>query len=140
LATEEVRRGVILSITSFIANSYFDLLSLDAQLDIAKRTVDSREKSLGLFQQRWERGDISQLEISQLESEYWYAKSQIPFIEKSIVQLENAISVLLGRSPGPIPRGKNLNDMLLPEIPESMPSQLLERRPDVLQAEQELML
>ncbi len=138
LATEEVRRGVILSITSFVANSYFDLLSLDAQLDIAKRTVDSREKSLGLFQQRWERGDISQLEISQLESEYWYAKSQIPFIEKSIVQLENAISVLLGRSPGPIPRGKNLNDLLLPEIPESMPSQLLERRPDVLQAEQEL--
>ena len=93
---------------------------------------------LELFQQRWERGDISQLEISQLESEYWYAKSQIPFIEKSIVQLENAISVLLGRNPGPIPRGKNLNDLLLPEIPESMPSQLLERRPDVLQAEQEL--
>ncbi len=138
LAAEEVRRGVILSITSFIASSYFDLLSLDAQLEIAKRTVDSREKSLNLFQQRWERGDISQLEISQLESEYWFAKSQIPFIEKSIVQLENAISVLLGRSPGPIPRGKPLNDLLLPEIPESMPSQLLERRPDVLQAEQEL--
>ncbi len=138
LAAEEIRRGVILSITSFIASSYFDLLSLDAQLEIAKRTVDSREKSLNLFQQRWERGDISQLEISQLESEYWFAKSQIPFIEKSIVQLENAIGVLLGRSPGPIPRGKQLNDLLLPEIPESMPSQLLERRPDVLQAEQEL--
>ena len=138
LAVEEVRRGVILSITSFIASSYFDLLSLDAQLEIAKRTVDSREKSLNLFQQRWEKGDISQLEISQLESEYWFAKSQIPFIEKSIVQLENAISVLLGRGPGPIPRGKQLNEMLLPEIPESMPSQLLERRPDVLQAEQEL--
>ncbi len=138
LAAEEVRRGVILSITSFIASSYFDLLSLDAQLEIAKRTVDSRAKTLNLFQQRWERGDISQLEISQLESEYWFAKSQIPFIEKSIVQLENAISVLLGRSPGPIPRGKPLNELLLPEIPESMPSQLLERRPDVLQAEQEL--
>jgi|WetSurSiteA1Bulk_404760.scaffolds.fasta_scaffold06551_2 outer membrane protein, multidrug efflux system len=138
LAAEEVRRGVILSITSLIASSYFDLLSLDAQLGIAKRTVESRAKSLELFQQRWEKGDISQLEISQLESEYWYAKSQIPFLEKSIVQLENAISVLLGRNPGPIPRGQNIDDLLLPEIPESMPSVLLERRPDVLQAEQEL--
>jgi outer membrane protein, multidrug efflux system len=138
LAAEEVRRGVILSITSFVASSYFDLLSLDAQLDIAKRTVESREKTLGLFQQRWERGDISQLEISQLESEYWFAKSQIPFIEKSIVQLENAISVLLGRNPGPIPRGQMINNLNLPEIPESLPSELLERRPDVLQAEQEL--
>jgi multidrug efflux system outer membrane protein len=138
LSAEEVRRGVILSITSLIANSYFDLLSLDAQLDIAKRTVASREKTLGLFQQRWERGDISQLEISQLESEYWFAKSQIPFLEKSIVQLENAISVLLGRNPGPIPRGQMINDLVLPDIPESLPSELLERRPDVIQAEQEL--
>lgn len=138
LSAEEVRRGVILSITSLIASSYFDLLSLDAQLEIAKRTVDSRAKSLGLFQQRWERGDISQLEISQLESEYWYAKSQIPFLEKSIVQLENAISVLLGRNPGPIPRGQMITNLILPEIPESLPSTLLERRPDVLEAEQQL--
>ena len=138
LSAEEVRRGVILSITSLLANSYFDLLSLDAQLEIANRTVESRAKSLDLFQQRWEKGDISQLEISQLESEYWYAKSQIPFIEKSIVQLENAISVLLGKNPGPILRGKMINDLVLPDIPESMPSRLLERRPDVLQAEQEL--
>jgi len=138
LAAEEVRRGVILSITSLIANSYFDLLSLDAQLEIANRTVESRAKSLDLFQQRWERGDISQLEISQLESEYWYAKSQIPLIEKSIVQLENAVSVLLGRNPGPIPHGQMINDLILPDIPETLPSELLERRPDVLQAEQQL--
>jgi len=137
LAAEEVRRGVILSITSLLSSSYFDLLSLDAKLETANKTVESRRKALDLFQQRWEKGDISQLEISQLESEYWYAKSQIPFIEKSIVQLENAISVLLGRNPGPIPRGKMINDLILPEIPESLPSQLLERRPDVLQAEQE---
>lgn len=138
LSAEEVRRGVILSITSLIANSYFDLLSLDAQLQIANRTVNSRAKSLKLFQLRWEKGDISQLEISQLESEYWYAKSQIPLIEKSIVQLENAISVLLGRNPGPIPRGQMIADLILPEIPESLPSTLLERRPDVLEAEQQL--
>ncbi|MCU0413954.1 MAG: efflux transporter outer membrane subunit [Ignavibacteriaceae bacterium] len=121
-----------------LADSYFDLLSLDAQLEIANRTVDSRAKSLELFQLRWEKGDISQLEISQLESEYWYAKSQIPLIEKSIVQLENAISVLLGRNPGPIPRGQMINGLILPEIPESLPSTLLERRPDVLEAEQQL--
>ena len=138
LSAEEVRRGVILTITSQLANAYFDLLSLDSQLDIAKRTVESRAKSLDLFQQRWERGDISQLEISQLESEYWYAMSQIPFLEQNIIQLENAISVLLGRNPGSIPRGGFIEDLILPEIPESMPSELLERRPDVLQAEQEL--
>ena len=138
LAAEEVRRGVILSITSLLASSYFDLLSLDSQLEIARRTVETRAKQLDLFQQRWEKGDISQLEISQLESEYWFAKSQIPFLEQNIIQLENAISVLLGRNPGPIPRGQLLENLALPEIPESMPSQLLERRPDVLQAEQEL--
>jgi multidrug efflux system outer membrane protein len=138
LAAEEVRQGVILTIAAQIANAYFDLLSLDGQLDIAKRTVTSRELSLALFQKRWEKGDISQLEISQLESEYWYAKSQIPFLEKSIVQLENAISVLLGKNPGPIPRGQRIDDLDLPEVPESLPSVLLERRPDVLQAEQEL--
>jgi outer membrane protein, multidrug efflux system len=138
LASDEVRRGVILTITSQLASAYFDLLSLDSQLDIAKRTVASREHSLDLFQQRWEKGDISQLEISQLESEYWYAKSQIPYLEKNITQLENAISVLLGRNPGPIPRGRIIDSLALPEIPESLPSQLLERRPDVLQAEQEL--
>ena len=138
LAAEEVRRGVILTITSQLANAYFDLLSLDSQLDIANHTVESRAKSLDLFQQRWEKGDISQVEISQLESEYWYAKSQIPLTEQSIVQVENAICVLLGRNPGPIPRGKMIDSLALPEIPESLPSQLLERRPDVLQAEQQL--
>ena len=104
------------SITSQIASAYFDLLSLDSQLDIAKKTVESRAKSLDLFQQRWERGDISQLEISQLESEYWFAKSQIPFLEQNIIQLENAISVLLGRNPGPIIRGRFIENLNSPEI------------------------
>ncbi|MFI5237789.1 MAG: efflux transporter outer membrane subunit [Ignavibacteriales bacterium] len=137
-AVEEVRRGIILTITAQIAAAYFDLLSLDNQLDVAIKTVESRAYSLSLFDERLKLGDISKLEVSQLESEYWYAVSQVPQIEKSIVQLENAISVLLGRNPGPIPRGKLLSDLTLPEIPESLPSQLLERRPDVLQAEQEL--
>ncbi len=138
LAADETRSGVILTITSQIAISYFDLLSLDSQLEIARRTVESRGKSLDLFHQRWDKGDISQLEISQLESEYWFAKSQIPFLEQSIVQLENAISVLLGRNPGPIPRGRLLEELTLPEIPAAIPSNLLERRPDVLAAEQQL--
>ena len=138
LASEEVRRGIILTITAQVAITYFDLLSLDSQLEIAKRTVDSRAHSLKLFDERLQQGDISKLEISQLESEYWYAVSQVPLIEKNIVQFENAMCVLLGRNPGPIPRGKILNDLLLPDIPESLPSQLLERRPDVQQAEQEL--
>jgi multidrug efflux system outer membrane protein len=138
LGAEEIRRGVILTITSQLANAYFDLLSLDSQLDIANKTVESRRKSLDLFYQRLDKGDISQLEISQLESEYWFAKSQVPFIEKSIVQLENAICVLLGRNPGPIPRGQMIDNLVLPDIPATLPSELLERRPDVLQAEQQL--
>jgi len=137
-ASEEVRRGIILTITSQVALAYFDLLSLDSQLEIAKQTVDSRAYSLKLFDDRWQHGDISRIEISQLESEYWYAVAQIPYLEKNIVQLENALSVLLGRNPGPIPRGKILNDLTVPDIPESLPSELLERRPDVLQAEQQL--
>ena len=138
LASEEVRRGVILTVISQVAITYFDLLSLDDQLKIANQTVASRENSLKLFDQRLQHGDISKLEVSQLESEYWYAVSQVPLIEKNIVQLENAMCVLLGRNPGPIPRGKILSDLVLPDIPESLPSQLLERRPDVQQAEQEL--
>ena len=139
LAAEEVRRGVILTITSKLQAAYFDLLSLDGQLEIAKRTVESRAKSLDLFQQRWEKGDISQLEISQLESEYWYAKSQIPFLEKSIVQLENAISVLLGRNPGPIPRGQMIDEFssYLKFLKVCLLNYLKEDRM-FLQAEQEL--
>jgi multidrug efflux system outer membrane protein len=138
LASEEARRGVVLTVTALVADSYIDLLSLDKQLIIAKQTAQSREKSLDLFRQRYAKGDVSELELSQIESQYWLAMAQVPALERSIVQLENAISVLLGRNPQRIPRGLMLDSLALPGVPEGLPSELLERRPDVRQAEEQL--
>lgn len=138
LASEEARRGVVLTTTSLIATSYIDLLALDRQLEIARQTAASRRSALDLFQQRREKGDLSDLEYSQAESEYWLAMSQIPFFEKNIVFAENTINFLIGRNPGPVARGKILDSLALPEIPVGMPSSLLERRPDVRFAEEQL--
>jgi multidrug efflux system outer membrane protein len=138
LASEEARRGVVLSVTAFVASSYIDLLSLDKQLEIARRTVASREFSLDLFRQRYAKGDVSELELSQIESQYWLAKARVPTLELEISTLENAMSVLIGRNPGPIPRGTRIDSLTLPGIPEGMPSEILERRPDVRQAEEQL--
>lgn len=138
LASEEARRGVVLTTTALIATAYLDLLSLDRQLQIAKETAATRRTALDLFQQRREQGDLSTLAYSQAESEYWLARSQIPIVEKNIVFVENAINYLLGRNPGPVARGKMLDNLALPEIPVGMPSSLLERRPDVRYAEEQL--
>jgi multidrug efflux system outer membrane protein len=138
LATEEIRRGVVVSIVSLVAESYLDLLALDKQLDIARKTLESRQASLDLFNQRYAKGDVSELELSQIESQYWLARSQVPFIEKNIAQLEHALSVLLGRMPGRIPRGRALDSLLVPGIPAGVPSEILEGRPDVRAAEEQL--
>ncbi len=138
LASEEARRGVVLSVTALMANSYIDLLELDKELLIARATAQSRERSLKLFQERKGKGDVSELELSQIESQYWLAMARIPATEQRIVQTENAICVLLGRNPGPIPRGRVLDSLALPGVPEGLPSTLLERRPDVRGAEEQL--
>jgi outer membrane protein, multidrug efflux system len=138
LASEEARRGVVLSVTALVANSYIDLLELDKEFLIAQATAQSREQSLKLFEERKGKGDVSDLELSQIESQYWLAKARIPAIEQAIVQVENAICVLLGRNPGPIPRGRALDSLALPGVPEGLPSAVLERRPDVRQAEEQL--
>jgi outer membrane protein, multidrug efflux system len=138
LSAEEARRGIVLLITSQVAASYIQLLSLDRQLEIARQTAESRQKSLDLFKLRRARGDISDLVLSQLESEYWYTQSWIPVIEKNISQIEHALSVLLGRNPGSITRGLMLSTLKVPVVPEGIPSVLLERRPDVRQAEEQL--
>jgi multidrug efflux system outer membrane protein len=138
LATEEARRGVALSLVSVIASSYIDLLSLDRQLEIAQKTVASREASMKLFKEREDKGDASALEVSQIGSEYWLAKSQVPILRNEIARLEHALSVLLGRNPGPIPRGGSIDDLLMPVVPVGLPSELLERRPDVRAAEEQL--
>jgi multidrug efflux system outer membrane protein len=138
LATDEGRRGVILTVVTAVASAYTDLLDLDKQLDIAQQTAASREQTLKLFKLRFDRGLVAKLELHQAESEYQAALATVPLLQKLIGQQENALSVLLGRNPGPIPRGKPLDYLVLPAVPAGLPSQLLERRPDIRQAEQNL--
>jgi multidrug efflux system outer membrane protein len=138
LSAEEARRAVILTLATSVASTYVNLRDLDLQLEIAKQTAKSREGTYNLFKMRFGRGMISELELSQVRSEYEQALSTIPFIEKTIAQQENALSVLLGRNPGPIPRGKTIDDLVLPAVPAGLPSDLLRNRPDIRQAEQDL--
>ncbi len=138
LATEESRRSVILSLTTAVATSYVTLIDLDRQLEIAKRTAQARGDSFNVFKLRFEGGVVSEVEYFQAQSDYELALSTIPTIDKQIVQQENALSVLLGRNPAPIMRDRTLDKLVLPLVPEGLPSELLERRPDLRQAEQSL--
>ncbi len=138
LGTEEGRRGLILTLVTSVASAYVNLRDLDQQLVIAKRTAKSREDSYNLFLLRFEGGVISEVELSQVKSLYEEALSIIPVIRKSIVQQENALRVLLGKNPGPIPRGRSIDELVLPAVPAGLPSALLANRPDIRQAEQNL--
>jgi len=139
LATEQARRGVMLSLVSEVAEDYFQLLDLELQLDIAKRTTESFTQTLSLFTQRLEGGVSSALDTSRAEAALATSASSIPELERQIAIQENAISVLLGDNPNPIPHTATLLEQIVPpQIPAGLPSQLLERRPDILQAEQQL--
>jgi multidrug efflux system outer membrane protein len=138
LSTEEARRAIILTLVTSVASAYVNLRDLDTQLEIAKRTAKSREESYNLFQIRFRGGVISELELNQIKSEYEQALSTIPLIEKTIAQQENVLSLLLGQNPGPIPRGKTINELALPAVPAGLPSDLLANRPDIRQAEEDL--
>ena len=138
LASEEGRNGVVLSLVGSVAGAYINLRNLDRQLEIARATAKSRGESYELFKLRFEGGVISLLELSQNKSQYEEALASIPPLEKAIAQQENGLSVLLGRNPGPIARGKDIDQLTLPAIPAGLPSELLERRPDIRRAEQDL--
>jgi multidrug efflux system outer membrane protein len=138
LASTEARRGVILSLVASVANSYLQLRGLDEQLAISKRNLAAYGESVKLFELQFKYGQVSRMNVEQARTQYETAAAQIPQIENQIVQTENAISVLLGRNPGPIPRGKSIYDLAIPTVPAGVPSELLERRPDILQAEQNL--
>jgi multidrug efflux system outer membrane protein len=138
LSSEEARRGVILSLVSAIATGYINLRDLDRQLEIARTTVKSREESYTIFKLRFTGGIVSELELNQVKSQYEEALATIPVLQKAIAQQENALSVILGHNPGPIPRGKTIDQLALPLVPAGLPSDLIERRPDIRQAEQDL--
>ena len=138
LSSEEGRRATILTLVASVASSYVNLLSLDRQLDIAKSTVASRAASVNVFQLRFSGGEVSQMELAQSQSEYQASLATIPQIELQIAQQEDALSILLGHNPGAIARDRELDDLALPAVPAGLPSELLERRPDLRQAEQDL--
>ena len=139
LASEEARRGVLLSLISEVAAAYFDLRELDEELDIAKRNIAAFQNTADLFRKRFEGGTASRLDTSRAEALLASESAQIPLLEQAIVAKENQISLLLGRNPGPIPRGQSLDEQPLPpSVPAGLPSSLLLRRPDVRQAEQQL--
>ena len=139
LSTEEARRGVLLSLVSDVATAYFELRSLDSQKEIAERTARAFEETHDLFSRRQEAGIASALETASAAAPLATTRAVIPDLERRIVEQENRIALLLGRNPADVPRGAALEAQILPpEIPSGLPSDLLKRRPDLRQAEQAL--
>ena len=139
LASQDVREGVVISLIAQVAQAYFNLRSLDIDLEISKRTVISRQQSRELVQARLDGGVAGILDLQQAETLLYGATKTIPDIQRQIEQTENLISILLGKNPGPIRRGRPLEQQLTPPaLPPGLPLELLARRPDVRQAEQRL--
>jgi outer membrane protein, multidrug efflux system len=139
LASESARRFVVTSLVSDVATAYFQLRELDLELEISKRTLASRENSLRLVKLRQQGAVASMMDVRQAEVLLYTAAETIPDLERRIEQTENQISILLGRNPDAVPRGRTLLQQLaLPAIPAGLPSSLLERRPDVQEAEGQL--
>lgn len=139
LASEEGRRAVTTSLVADVTSGYFTLRALDLELEIARKTKEVAERGLRLTQLRRDRGVVTGLDVSQAEQFLYTANAQIEASERAMQQAENALQLLLGRSPGEVSRGKALEDFVTPaSVPAGLPSELLERRPDIRQAEQRL--
>jgi multidrug efflux system outer membrane protein len=138
LSSEEARQATVLALVSSVALAYINLRNLDRQLEIASATAGSRQESYRVFKRRFDGGTVSELELTQTQAEYEDALARIPLLESQIAQQENALSNLLGRHPGAIQRGRQLDRLGLPAVPAGLPSELLARRPDLRQAEQNL--
>ena len=139
LGAEENRKAVVTTLVSDVATSYFSLRELDYELEISRRTLQTREQSLELTRSRQAGGVSTQLDLRQSEQLVFTAAESIPEIQRQIEQTENQISLLLAQNPGSILRGRGLTEQLFPpEVPAGLPSALLERRPDIRAAEQGL--
>jgi outer membrane protein, multidrug efflux system len=139
LATEWGQRAVISSLVANVAAAYFQLRALDSELEISKRTLGSRQQSLQLTRVLESHGSGSGLDVSQAEQLVYTASETIPDLERQIQQQENVLSVLLGENPQSIPRGRGLIEQPVPQnVPAGLPSELLERRPDVRQVEENM--
>jgi len=139
LGAEENRKAVVTTLVSDVATSYFSLRELDYELEISKETLGTRQESLRLIQTRQGGGVATLLDLRQGEQLVDTAAETIPQLQQRIEQTENQISLLLGKNPGEVIRGRSLTEQeLTPEVPTGLPSALLERRPDIRAAEQNL--
>ena len=139
LATEDARQIVVLTLVSDVASDYFALLQLDLELQITLKTVATQEDSVKLTNLRLDHGVATKLDVLQAQQTLDTANAQVPDLERQIAQEENAISILLGNYPQGVTRGKSLAEQPLPpDVPPGLPSSILERRPDIRQAEQTL--
>ena len=139
LASEEIRKAVVTTLVSDVATSYFNLRELDFELEIARRTLASRQESLRIIRLRQERGVSNMLDVRQAEQLVYSASEVIPATEQAIEQQENFLSFLLGKNPAGVSRGLSLTDQQMsPSVPPGLPSDLIERRPDIRAAEQNL--
>ena len=139
LATEEARRSVVLSLVAEVAESYLELRDFDRRLEIARRTIGSLQESLQLANDRFEGGITSELDMRQADAELRSVEAVVFDLERLIALKENELSVLLGRSPGAIVRGRSLEEQKRPgDVPAGLPAELLDRRPDIRAAEQTL--
>jgi multidrug efflux system outer membrane protein len=136
LATEQAQRGVLITLVGDVAQSYFTLRELDLELEIARRTVQVNDETVRFYETRLSGGASNKLELNTAISNRSRTASTIPDLERQIAIQENQINLLLGRNPGPIPRGTALTEQYYPpSIPAGLPSALLERRPDIKAAE-----
>jgi multidrug efflux system outer membrane protein len=139
LASKWARQEVVSTLVANVADAYFQLRALDLQLEISKRTLDSRQESLHLTRILANGGATSLLDVRQAEQLVFTAGAEIPALEQQVEQQENFLSILLGQNPGDIPRGQTLTEQRQPpQVPPGLPSSLLERRPDIRQAEEQL--
>jgi multidrug efflux system outer membrane protein len=138
LASEYGRSTVVLTLVASVANGYIQLRALDRQLEIARYTSQSLGEAARLQRIRFDEGSVPESDYQQAESQYREALARVPELERQIGQQENFISVLLGRNPGPIARGRTIDELHFPVVPGGLPSSLLERRPDIRQAEEDL--
>jgi multidrug efflux system outer membrane protein len=139
LSEEENRKAVVTTLVSDVASAYLSLRALDYQLEISQRTLATRQDSLGLVKNRQAGGVATLLDLRQSEQLVYTAAETIPTLQQQIEQTENQISLLLGKNPGEVVRGRSLTEQAMPpEVPAGLPSALLERRPDIRAAEQSL--
>jgi multidrug efflux system outer membrane protein len=137
LATEAAYRNVTISLVANVASFYLLLRDLDQRLLISRDTVRTRRESLRIIEARFDKGTVPELDVNQAEVELAVAEAAVANFERQVVQAENALRILLGRNPGPVARGLRLDEQVFPPaVPAGLPSELVQRRPDVVQAEE----